>query len=296
MQIELSKNLIKLAQLFTSPLYVVGGHVRNSLLGIESFDVDLASDLTPQQVAELLDGTEFSLASINKRLGTLKIIVIGGRESFEYTTFREDSYPQSGAHSPQEVCFTNDILTDAKRRDFKANAVYYDILQDKIIDLLGGLNDIKHRVISTTRSPMEVFSEDGLRILRMVRQACELGFDIDGNTFKVAAENVDLLKDISAQRIREELIKIINADHKYPSLILPNAHERGIRLLDELGALKYVLPDLAESKGFNQHSKFHCHDVFEHTMIVFKNCPPSARIAALLHDLAKPAVRLDTVI
>lgn len=290
MKIKISEQLNSLAKLFSCPLYIVGGYVRNALLGITSEDIDIASELTPDGVTALLKDSGYQTVEINKRLGTLKIYAEGTSESYEYTTFREDSYPQSGAHSPETVCFTKDILTDAKRRDLKANAVYYDILKGEIFDPLNGIADIKSKVFSTTRKASEVFNEDGLRIMRLVRLSAELGFLPEAETFKAAKEKAALLRDISPERIREEFIKIINADLKYPVLNLAYAHERGVRLLDEVGAFEYVLPEIQVSKGFKQNSKYHKYDVFEHTMVVFRNSAPEVRLAALFHDLGKPEV------
>lgn len=286
MKIKLPQQLSRLAHLLDSPLYVVGGYVRNAFMGLDSEDIDLAGRLTPDEVVSALEGSAFKAVTVNKRLGTLKICI--GNEGFEYTCFREDSYPEGGSHSPERVRFTKDISADALRRDFKANAVYYDILNQEIIDPLGGAADIERRILSAVRSPDGVFCQDGLRIMRLARQSAELGFTPEAGTSEAARRHAPLIKDISPERIKDELIKIMFADKKYPALGLDDAHERGIRLLDSAGVLRFILPELWQGKGFDQKSAFHCYDVFEHTLTVFRYSPPEVRLAALFHDSGKP--------
>lgn len=290
MKIEIPQKLKRLNELIP-PLYVVGGYVRNALLGICDTDIDLAGAFTPDEVEEKLNGSEFSAVVINRRLGTLKIYCREDKSfKAEYTTFRSDSYPAgSGVHSPENAEFTTDIKTDAMRRDFKVNALYYDISASELLDFAGGVQDIKTKTLSTQLSPQEVFSEDGLRLLRLIRQAAELGFNIDSDTFDTAKAMMAMLNDISKERIRDEFLKILTADQKYPALKLEKAHVRGLRLLDESGALKYILPELLKGKGVVQDSRYHVYDVFEHNLHTFEICPPHLRLAGLVHDIGKPA-------
>lgn len=286
---RLPKSLFSLAELIDCPLYAVGGCVRNSLLNLPTGDVDICAKLLPDEVIARLTGSKFGAVPVNARLGTLKIYVRGdSKDYFEYTTFREDSYPASGAHSPEGVFFTDDILADARRRDFKANAVYYDVGAEQIVDVLGGVADIEAKVLSATRSPDEVFGEDGLRIMRLARLAAELGFTPEQRTMEAAKRHAALLADISAERKMKELFKVMSADSKYPQLGIKDAHVKGIRLLDEIGALPYVLPSLASTKGFPQRTKYHNLDVFNHSIAVYGYAPERVRLAALLHDVGKP--------
>ncbi|MEG1613400.1 MAG: HD domain-containing protein [Clostridia bacterium] len=290
MQVSIPDKL-KALNVFLPRIYIVGGYVRNALLGIGETDIDMCGEYTPDEVFLRLKGTFFKAVEVNKRLGTLKIYDTNDTSfEIEYTTFRRDSYLQgSGAHSPEEVKFTRSIKEDAFRRDFKVNSLYLDVATAEIMDFTGGLADLEKKQLSTCRAPIDVFSEDGLRLLRLVRQAAELDFKIEDETFSTAKSLVGLLSDISAERIREEFFKIIVADTRYKKLDNKSAHVRGLRLLDEIGALKYILPELLDGKGFKQDTKHHIYDIFEHNLHTYEVCPPKLRLAGLVHDIGKPA-------
>lgn len=242
-KININEELVELGEIISviSPLYITGGYVRNSLMGICCDDIDIASAVPPDKVVELLSNSKFKLDTINKRLGTIQIR--NKNSSYEYTTFRKDNYPVSkGTHRPYSVELITDINEDARRRDFTINAIYYDIIKDEYVDCLGGIEDINNKVIRTTVEPSKVFSEDGLRILRLVRFAAELDFDIEQCTFNAAQDNVQLLYDIAPERIQMELNKILNADKKYD--LSTSGHYKGISLLIQLGALDIILDGL----------------------------------------------------
>lgn len=284
--------LNKIASFFPEdkPLYAVGGYVRDTLLGYESSDVDVCSELTVDEVKNVLKHTDFVVLDKNLRVGT--VIITGRKFSCEYTTFRTDSYPDgSGTHTPDAVTFTNDIRVDALRRDFGANALYLDIVRDKIVDPLGVLWQVEDKVVKTVDDPERVFSADGHRILRMVRFAVELGFDIDCETFAVAKKYANQVKDLSIERIYQELEKIFVADTKHPSDKTQFAHHRGLILLDELGLVDELFPELTPLKGFEQNPKYHLYDGFRHTLEAFKASKPHVRWATLLHDIGKPPCR-----
>lgn len=289
MDIKLPRKL-KILSYYLPSLYIVGGYVRNSLLELPVSDIDLASEYTVQEVATTLSNTEFFLKDFNKKLGTVKILSREDRRfQAEYTTFRIDSYPiNSGAHTPSDVIFTRDIAKDALRRDFTVNAIYYSIDTAEYVDYTGGIPDLYKHILRTTQSPEKVFSEDGLRILRMVRIAAELGFDIDKDTLEGAKKSVRLLKDISGERIRDEFMKILRADKKYPSPMTHDSEVKALRVLDEIGALEYILPGISEAKGMEQRPDFHVYDVFNHLIETVRYCPPDLRLAGLLHDIGKP--------
>lgn len=287
-KIFIPDKLKKLAELFpaSSPLYVVGGYIRCGLTGLKNGDIDLTSSLTPDELKHVLYGSGFFVADSNLRVGT--VIIKNNDFTAEFTTFRTDNYPIGGKHSPLNVTFTKDIFLDAYRRDFKINAIYYDILKDEIIDPTGGLYDLNNRNLSTTREPEKVFSEDGLRILRLIRFAAELNFNIDSKTFSVAKQLVNQILDLSKERIAIEIKKILTADCRYNLKGNEYAHYRGLKLLDEVGALGLIFPPLEEGKGLKQNPKYHDHDVFEHSLLAVKYATPDVRLAALLHDVAKP--------
>lgn len=274
-------------------LYAVGGYVRDKLLGIECYDIDVCSKLTVEQVKTLLSTTDFEVYDRNMRLGTVHIMKQG--VTFEYTAFRTDSYRRAkGSHSPVEVEFTDDMLKDAKRRDFSCNAVYMDVAAGKIVDIVGGVKGIEDKVLRTADIPENVFEADGLRILRLVRFAAELGFEPEARTLEVAKQNSWRVKDIAVERIRDELDKIFVADTRHPELGLKDAHLKGFRLLDELGLVDMLLPELAGLKGLSQPPRWHKFDAYEHSVKTYQSAPPNIRWAALLHDIGKaPAVKAD---
>ena len=311
-----NNKLIALAEKFApySPLYAVGGCVRDDILGIQSGDIDVCASIDAAKVKEFLKGTEFTVQNRDLRMGTIIITSHGFKA--EYTTFRVDSYSEgSGKHRPDSVKFTEDMKEDALRRDFTCNAVYLNILNDELVDLVGGLEDINNKVIKTVTDPNAVFEADGLRILRMVRFAAELGFEIDEETLKVAKDNVWRIKDLSPERVLVELDKIFVADTahgrkfeqdgfisayagpgndgslgvegKDEKDILGNAHYRGVRLLDEIGALDIIFPELAALKGLQQSAKWHIYDAYNHSLEAFRVSTPDIRWAALLHDIGK---------
>ncbi len=286
-KIEVPNELKELANLFpkNKPLFLVGGFVRDSLLSFFSNDFDICSALTPDEVRTLLEGTSFNVKPVNLRVGT--ILIEKNNLQFEFTTFRKDNYPTNGTHSPVEVQFVDSIEEDAKRRDFKINAIYFDIINSKIIDPLGGIDDLKNKSVSAVVDPETVFSADGLRLLRLARVACELGFNIEPKTFKSAKNNRFKLKDISSERILAELKRIFVADTKFASKSVSNAHINGLKMLDELGILEILLPELTNLKGLQQRKDFHNYDAFEHSLKAFEFAVPNCRVPALLHDIGK---------
>ena len=257
------------------PLYAVGGCVRDHLRGKECYDVDLSGGVKPDELIEILQSSPFGVVSASPRLGT---VIIKGKNTYEYTTFRIDSYPSgSGVHTPTDVQFTDDLTVDAKRRDFKCNAIYYRIIDGQIIDPLGGIKDIEKSVLSTTIDPDIVLSQDGLRILRLARFVSTLGYEIEGSTYDSAKSLVGRLNEISVERIREELNRILAGEHCYKALCL----------MRDIGALEIILPELASNDGVAQRAEFHKYDVLEHIFKVVEACPPQVRLAGLFHDIAK---------
>ena len=279
---KISNTLFQLAQCFPQeyPLYIVGGFVRDCILGNNASltDVDLACALNPQELKELLIGSEFSVIPNSEKLGTMLIRNSKTKEGFEYTAFRTDSYPlDSGKHSPDEVLFTKDIILDAKRRDFKCNAVYFDIKNREIIDPLNGIKDIENKILDCVIEPEETLSQDGLRILRLIRFQSTLGFEISQNTFYAAMKMINRLQDIKVERIQIELKKILNGEHCFEAL----------QNMQKIGALKIIIPELDKNKNVPQNSSFHKYDVLTHTFHCVKNCPKEVRLAALFHDIDK---------
>jgi len=267
-----------LAEYFPKELYAVGGFVRDGLAGLRFHDVDIAADVSPDEVFAALKNSPFTVKETSKKLMTLKII---GKGEYEYTAFRVDSY--TDGHSPTEVKRTSDMYFDALRRDFTANAVYMEIKSGVFCDPLGGIADIKSKVLRMTRE--QTFKEDGLRLMRLCRQAAELGFSIEKDTLESAKKNSFRIEEISPERIREELSRILVADTRYG---VADAHYRGLKLLDEIGVLEKILPEITVGKGMEQRKDFHKYDVFNHILQTVRLADPKVRLAALLHDIGKP--------
>ncbi|MEG1608259.1 MAG: HD domain-containing protein [Clostridia bacterium] len=287
MNITYPQELARLASYFPpqQPLFIVGGFVRDCIIKSTALDdkvapkcsgdIDIASALTPDQLLKALDGSPFVASPASARLGTM---IIHGEKSYEYTTFRADSYPvDDGAHTPLDVTFCNSVDIDASRRDFKCNAIYYDILADKLIDPLGGIEDIKTKTLSTCLAPSTTLAQDGLRIMRLFRFCATLEFSIAPDTYDGARDNINRLLNISPERIASELNLILNADNCFNVLCL----------LNNSGVLNIILPELADNDGVFQNPKFHKFDVLTHSFWTTQYCPKAIRIAGLLHDVAK---------
>jgi len=280
---QVPASLTRLADILDAPLYIAGGYVRNACLGYQSSDIDIASPLHYEKVIERLKGTEFSAHLTSPKMFTLKITA--GNDSFEFTTFRTESYTKG--HTPTEVSATESIVEDAKRRDFTMNAVYYDVKKGALTDPLGGIKDIERRLVVATRSPDKVFAEDGLRLMRLARQSSELGFEIEDATLEGAKKNAFRIDEISPERIRDELDKILIADTKYG---VKNAQVTGLKRLLDIGVLARILPEITDGIGITQRADFHSYDVFYHTLATVEGAKKDIRLAALLHDVGKPYV------
>ena len=292
MKVKVPDCLVQLAQIFApnATLYVVGGAVRNSLLGYEINDYDITSKVLAEDAQRLLAESEFEVVACYKRTGTL--VIKKGNFKFEYTTFRQDSYPlNSGVHTPNQCTFTDNMLLDAKRRDFTCNALYYDILKDEIVDVVGGVKDIENKLLKTVREPFQTLSEDALRIMRLVRFHLQLGFEIEKNTLDSAKKYAYQLKDISKERIKEELVAIFEAVYKYDSKSKGFKASDGIRLLVDIGAMEHIIPEVLDMIDMPQNPKYHIYDVYNHSLRAMDNLPPALMMAGLLHDIAKPVMQ-----
>ncbi len=281
---KLSENIIDFAGSLPYPLYAVGGIVRDFLSGLESesSDIDICAPVSAEEFAVSAENAGFKVDAKYKNTGTLKIS--RGEENYEFASFRSDEYVR-GEHSPCKTFFTDDILLDARRRDFKCNAVYYDISAGQIIDPLGGAEDIKRSIITTVAPSDKVFGEDGLRLMRLARIAAQTGFVPSQECLSGALNNAELIRDVSVERIFAELDMILHADEKYGKT---GAQYRGLDILRKTGVLKNILPELAEGDGMAQRADIHNYDVLEHTFRTVKYADGSIRLAALLHDIGKP--------
>lgn len=295
MEFIIPEEILHFARLYEQAggtLYVVGGFVRNGILQVPFSDIDVCGALLPGKVLELCKSNNIRCIPKAIDFGTVEIHI--GDEKFEYTTFRSDKYSVDGRHKPDEVRFSSSLECDAFRRDFACNAVYLDALLHTIYDPTNGIADIYSRVVrATSEDASIILRDDGLRLLRLVRFAAELGFGIEKNTYFAAKENIAHLKNISGERKRDELVKIVLSDTRYPELTR-NTHNRvmfSLNALYELGALPYLLPELLEGENVLQNPRYHAHDVLRHNFYACAGAKPelTIRIAALLHDVGKPA-------
>ena len=257
---NVKNSLYSLAKVFgiDNPLFVVGGAVRNSLLRLPSHDVDICGSLPVEDVKKLLKDTDFVIKIKSKDLNTCEIIC--GEDKYEYATFRKEFYDNLGGHTPTSYDFNATIVEDVVRRDFTCNSLYYHILDNRLIDFFGGEKDIKDKVIKTVATPEAVLSNDGVRVLRLVRFASEFNFTIDKDTYAQAEKYKDNLNHISSTYKREEFLKIIYANLTYQkldrkSLFPKNRGYNGIKLLDKLNLWSYFGKDtrLANIRGVGSY-------------------------------------------
>ncbi len=243
MKLALSENLTALAKGCPFPLYVVGGFVRDALAGLDAADVDICAPADTDEFVKVAENCGAKINAVYKNTGTVKLKF--GAEAYEFTCFRSDEYVR-GAHRPVKTFFTDDMLLDARRRDFKCNAVYYDIGAERFCDPLGGIADIEQRRLTTVADADKVFGEDGLRLMRLARQSAQTGFAPDGECLSGAKKNAALISDVSAERIYAELNAILHADLRYGKAY---GQYGGLALLDKTGVLDFILPELTAGHG-----------------------------------------------
>ena len=256
--------------------YFAGGCVRDTLLGIEPKDYDIATSATPAEVQDLFPKSN----AIGAHFGV--ILVKANGFPFEIATFRHDGSYKDGRH-PESVTFTTPE-DDASRRDFTVNGLFQNPQNGEIIDFVDGQQDLRAQSLKAIGNPTERFQEDALRLMRAIRFASTLGFQIEPATWSAICENSDLLAKISAERIRDEFTTIITSKHR----------ARGFDLLTESGLMKHIVPEVYDLIGCEQPPQWHPEgDVYTHTRIMFDMLAdePSAELAlaVLLHDIGKPA-------
>lgn len=252
--------------------YIVGGCVRDSLLKRQLRDWDITTSALPEEIIKLFDKT----IPTGIKHGTVTVVI--NKENYEVTTYRIDGEYSDNRH-PDEVVFTRSLKEDLSRRDFTVNALAYNEVEG-LVDMFNGIEDLKNKTIRCVGDPNKRFTEDALRMLRAIRFACQLRFSIEKDTYEAIGSNYHLLKNVSSERIRDELDKILMSP--VPS--------RGIIMLQETKLLDNIIPELNESVGFDQKNPHHDKNVFDHIMAVLDNSIESlpVRLGALLHDIGKP--------
>src|SRR5881396_972754 len=255
--------------------YFAGGCVRDMVRGLAPKDYDIATDARPEVVQKLFPRTY----AVGAHFGV--IIVLENDFQFEVATFRSDEAYIDGRH-PTAVHFSSP-KEDARRRDFTINGMFYDPVAEEVIDFVGGRADIAAKLVRSIGDPAHRFAEDRLRMLRAVRFATVLDYQIDQNTWDALVANAPSINQISTERIREELVRIF---------LSPN-RVRGWDLLDASGLMRAILPELEAMKGVLQPEQFHPEgDVFVHTRLMLQLLPEKVSVplvsAVLFHDVAKP--------
>ena len=260
--------------------YLVGGCVRDELRGMAPQDYDMATSARPEEVEALFPQTH----AVGKSFGVILVVEHG--HTFEVATFRAESDYTDGRR-PNTVTFS-DAQTDASRRDFTVNGLFMDPLSDTVHDWVGGQEDLEKRRLRTIGHPTERFNEDHLRLLRAVRLAAQLDFEIDPATFAAVRDMADHINRVSAERIRDELLKLFR----------PPYAARGLDLLHESGLLAQVLPELLPTVTCEQSPDYHPEGtVYDHIRLMLSKLPAEASVelpwTALLHDIAKPVTQSE---
>ena len=254
--------------------YFAGGAVRDLLLGRTVSDIDLVTSASPEEVERLFDRT----IPVGKQFGV--VVVVIDSTPYEVSTFRSEGGYLDGRH-PTQVCFT-DSRHDSLRRDFTVNALFLNPVNQEILDYVNGRQDLESQVIQTVGPPEQRFQEDKLRVLRAVRFACQLGFEIDAETYSQIQKYAAELGQVSWERIRDEVLKILTGPDP----------ARGLRLLLQCGILAAILPEIAAMDGVPQPPEFHPEgDVFKHTCLMFElseGLGDTLALGILLHDVGKP--------
>ena len=284
---EISKEAIKVLRLLEKnkfEAYVVGGCVRDLLMANPSTDGpkdwDITTNARPEQMLKI-----FPEAKYENIFGTV-ILPIKDEDGqteqvFEITTYRSEQGYSDRRH-PDEIKFENELDKDLERRDFTINAMAMD-LKGEVVDFFGGQKDLKKKIIRSVGEPADRFKEDALRMMRAIRFSCQLNFVIEDKTKRAITKLAGSLKFVSQERIRDELIKILDSDRAY----------EGIMLLYELKLLQYILPEVERGVGVDQN-RHHTYTVFKHLVLSLRYCPSKnwrVRLAALLHDVAKPQTK-----
>ena len=258
--------------------YWVGGTVRDLILGKVSDNLDIATNAVPDEVELLLKTKGISTKPVGKKFGTILAVIEGNL--IEITTYRAEGRYSDSRH-PDQVKFIKAASEDALRRDFTINSLYFDPLSATLLDPVKGLADLEAGLIRFVGNPKHRIDEDPLRMMRAVRLASELGFKLEKNSFAAIKTRVKLIQRVSGERLKLEFDKIL----------LSINHILGLRLLDELGLMRFLIPNLHLLKKIQHGSKtYHLEkDAFEHTMMVVENTNGTLEVkyASLFHDLGK---------
>ena len=261
--------------------YIVGGSVRDMILGKPAHDWDITTDATPQEVTKIFEAENIRVIPTGEAFGTVMIHL--NDEDYEVTTFRLESNYED-FRRPTAVSFSKSIEEDLARRDFSINAMAFSPITNELIDPFGGQEDLKNGVIKAVGRPEERFREDALRLMRAIRFASRYGFEIDEDTKHAIKRNADRIRYVSAERVKKEIDGILMSST--PSI--------GVQLLHDLGLLKIIIPEVDILDEVPQASKWHSKNVWGHTLDVIDGTPANldVRWTTLLHDIGKEKARV----
>ena len=285
MKIKLPKEIVDILDKLEKnsfEAYAVGGCARDILLKKEPRDWDITTIAKPEQIQKIFPDSFYE-----NKFGTVTVKTKNKNKTLkeiEITTFRTEQKYTDKRH-PDKISFTDNLKNDLSRRDFTINALSIN-KNEETIDFFDGKNDLKNKIIRAVGDPKKRFSEDALRMLRAIRLAIELNFEIEKETFKAIKENSHLLQMIAKERIRDEFIKMIMSENP----------EKAIKLLEESNLLEYIIPELKKGIGVGQN-KHHIYTIYQHSILSLKFAAKrkynlEVRLAALLHDIAKPQVKV----
>lgn len=269
-----SKTAIEILKSKGFEAFLIGGSVRDFVMGLPIGDIDITTNATPDEVKQVF--ADFRVIETGIKHGTVTVLI--NDEPLEITTYRSEGTYSDNRH-PDSVVFSNSLADDVVRRDFTMNGIAFNF-DNGFCDLVGGLNDIENQTIRCIGNAETRFCEDALRILRAMRFSAVLGFKIETETKKAIHKCKDLLKNISAERIREEFTKLICGKNAY-------------NVLQEFADVVTVfIPEMSECVGFEQKNRHHCFDVYTHTLKAVEKSSQNniIRLALFFHDIGKPSV------
>jgi poly(A) polymerase len=289
---EFATSIVKTLRQQGFQAYLVGGCVRDLLLGREPKDYDIATNATPKQVMAIFPetyavGEQFGVVLVplpeHSGIPGCDLEAAPKSQCVEVATFRSDIGYTDGRH-PDEVRFSKDPREDVARRDFTINGMLLDPGSDEVLDYVGGRKDLEAGIIRTIGNPHHRFTEDKLRMLRAIRFAARFEYTIEASTFAAMQALADQIVVVSRERVRDELTRMLTEGHA----------SNAFRMLDQSRLLQYVLPEISAMHGVEQPPEFHPEgDVFVHTLLLLDNlpqpCTPTLAWGALLHDIGKPA-------
>lgn len=276
----ISENALTLIELIENAgfeAFAVGGCVRDLLMNRECHDIDITTSATPIEVENILSKNKIKFIETGLKHGTITAML--NREPYEITTYRTDGEYKDNRH-PKKVIFVSDIRDDLSRRDFTINAMAYSP-EKGIVDLFSGQEDINNKIIRAVGDSDKRFNEDALRIMRALRFASVLGFELEESTKKAVFNNKELLKKVSVERLFTELSKLLLGDNAFQVL------------LEYKEVLAVIIPELTPMFDCKQNNPWHLYDVYTHTCKSVVSCPKDLklRLTMLLHDIGKPAVK-----